>query len=433
MPTARFLFIMTALVLMMYGLASAQTRPARQRGGPELQRLQEAIAKLDLTDDQKQQVEALKDSIAETARGMAKEVKKLPPEERREKMREAMGDVREKFMSILTPEQKQKLPEAGRPGPRGGGGTPLIDRLKQTVDALDLTAEQKTQTDAIFKDAADQAKALRTEAGGDRAAMREKAGELGRETREKLAAVLTPEQKAKLKESMPAGRRGDGAGPGEAGPRKAGKGKGKGGADRGPATQPAASDSTPSDLTVAKAAAGSSPATPAATPLVAGSPAPAFTLTRLSGATVTNKSLAGKPLVLAFGSLTSPAFRDRVPQLEALKNRYRSRANLLIVYTREAHPAGEWQVKRNRDDKLDLPAPATFEERVALAKQLRERTNTTLDLAVDSMDDAVTHAYGNAPQGAAVVSAYGTLVGTQTFCDPSGLPRLIDAALKIKE
>jgi hypothetical protein len=143
--------------------------------------------------------------------------------------------------------------------------------------------------------------------------------------------------------------------------------------------------------------------------------------------------LAGKPLVIVFGSLSSPKFRDRVPQLEALRNRYRTRVNLLVVYTREAHPADGWPVKRNRDDKLEVRSPTTDDERVALARQLIDRTKMTLDLAVDTIDDATARAYGDTIEGAAVVSPYGTLIGTQTFCDPSGLPRLIDLALQRKD
>ena len=464
MPNYRFLLIAAVVMLGVAGLAEAQTtRPAGGARGepPGLQRMQERMNQLDLTDDQKVQFQAIKDEVAETIRGMAPQLKNLSPDERREKMKSALGDVREKMMSILTPEQKKKLREAGPlaqqvPGgattaPSGGPGqdTPMINRMRQAVVALGLTPEQKTQVDTIFDDASKQAIELRKEAAGgakgDRKDLREKVQELTKTVREKLAAVLTPEQQAKLKETMPAGAGGRGAG--------LGGGRKRGDKADAPATQPTMgdantmNDSNTPNTTAAKAAAVSSQAKnaqPATKPVAAkvaakidgkiavGSPAPAFTATRLSGTEATNKSFTGKPLVLAFGSLTSPSFRDRLAKLEAVKKKYTGRANVVVVYTKEAHPADGWQVERNRDDKVEINAPTTMKDRIALAAKLKDMSKTSLDIVVDGMDDAMLNNFGGSVEGAVVLTPLGTVLGTQTFCDPSGLPRMIDDALKAK-
>lgn len=493
MPNYRFIFKAAAVMLCFAGLARAQsTRPAgafpdgafpdgARAEPPGLRRVQERMSQLGLTDDQKVQFQAIKDEIAETVRGMGPELKNLSPDERREKVKSALGDVREKMMSILTPEQKKKLREAGplaqpvpggvnagpatRPAVTAGPETPMIDRVRQAVIALGLTPEQKTQVDAIFEDASTQAAQIRKDAinggvNGDRKTLRDKVQDLTTATREKLAAVLTPEQRAKLKETAPAGPGGRGAGLGLGGRKRAGK-------TDAPATRPATGDANPMndggmdggranpknagsntpDTTAAKAAAVSSQAktaSPATQPVAAkvaanpavkiaiGSPAPAFVATRLSGTEATNKSFTGKPLVLAFGSLTSPSFRDRLAKLEAVKKRYTGRANVVVVYTKEAHPADGWQVERNRDDKIEINAPTTMKDRLALAAKLKDMSKTSLDIVVDGMDDATLAAFGGSVEGAVVLTPLGTVLGTQTFCDPSGLPRMIDDALKAK-
>ena len=180
MPNYRFLLTAGALMLCIAGLARAQTtRPAGPAAGPPmLQRMQERIDQLNLTDDQKVQFQALKDEVAETMRGMGPQLKDLSPEDRRSKMRAAMGDVREKMMSILTPEQKQKLRDGGPlaqqvPGQTpttrpGGQEAPMINRMRQAVLALGLTPDQTTKVNDIFDDAAKRAIELRQQAAEDK-------------------------------------------------------------------------------------------------------------------------------------------------------------------------------------------------------------------------------------------------------------------------
>jgi Spy/CpxP family protein refolding chaperone len=103
-------------------------------------------------------------------------------------------------------------PRRNRGGPGGPGGfgrmtpTQTVERTKEDVNSLDLKDDQKTKLDAIFKDAADQAKSLDTEIqslqGRERA---EKLMPFNRDLREKVAGVLTDEQKATLRKKM-AGR-----------------------------------------------------------------------------------------------------------------------------------------------------------------------------------------------------------------------------------
>ena len=102
-------------------------------------------------------------------------------------------------------------PRRGRGGPGGAGGpgrmspTQTLERSREEVTSLDLKDDQKTKLDAIFKDAAEKAKLLEAEVQSlqprDRA---EKVQPFNRDLREKVAGVLTDEQKQTLRKKMAA-------------------------------------------------------------------------------------------------------------------------------------------------------------------------------------------------------------------------------------
>lgn len=110
----------------------------------------------------------------------------------------------------------QEAPPAEKRGPGGPGGqgggrgrmTPE-QQVERLSEALALTAEQKTKIVAIYKD---QAAALQAIPQEER---REKGMEMMKATREKVRAVLTPEQMKKFDDMPPmGGGRGGPGGPG---------------------------------------------------------------------------------------------------------------------------------------------------------------------------------------------------------------------------
>jgi len=46
------------------------------------------------------------------------------------------------------------------------------------------------------------------------------------------------------------------------------------------------------------------------------------------------------------------------------------------------------------------------------------------------MDDAASNAYGGFPNATVIIGRDGSIVARQQWTDPSGLPRLIDAAVR---
>lgn len=115
------------------------------------------------------------------------------------------------LMGGWTPAVQAKAPTSQNAPARGHGE--LLAKFKAALAKLDLTADQQTKVDAILADAKAQLQALRTEAkNGDRTGLRDKVRTILRETHDKIAAVLTPEQKAKLRELMKESRQDSKAG-----------------------------------------------------------------------------------------------------------------------------------------------------------------------------------------------------------------------------
>jgi Spy/CpxP family protein refolding chaperone len=100
-------------------ILTPEQKDALQKAVPGLTMLRsagvplEVVADLKLTDDQKKQMQAI-------VVGIREDLKSLPAEERRAKMREKMTDARTKIEALLTPEQKEVL-QKHRQKTRGAG------------------------------------------------------------------------------------------------------------------------------------------------------------------------------------------------------------------------------------------------------------------------------------------------------------------------
>ncbi|HTE54039.1 MAG TPA: deiodinase-like protein [Kofleriaceae bacterium] len=198
----------------------------------------------------------------------------------------------------------------------------------------------------------------------------------------------------------------------------------------------------------------------ASTAPTVGQPAPAFELTSIGGERVSLAEAASRgPVVLVFASFTCPPSRMKLPRFEALAERWKGRASVYVVYSREAHPHAksserlngfadqvqardrdgdgtvtvaeygdlgprymldafdldhdgavrsyEFLAARRLDQFKDIDAPASYEQRVALARQLREDVPGTIPVLVDGIDDAVATGYGGLPNMAYLVGADG--------------------------
>lgn len=120
--------------------------------------------------------------------------------------------------------------ERGGPRERGGRMGNPEERVKWMTEKLSLTPEQQEKIKAIYAKNDEKFKAAREKGFQNLTEEDKKAlGEARKAQMEEVAAVLTPEQKEKMKELAPqGGRRGEGRGEGRPG------GEGKPGGDAKP-------------------------------------------------------------------------------------------------------------------------------------------------------------------------------------------------------
>lgn len=304
----------------------------------------------------------------------------------------------------------------GRPGP-------LVERFQQNLAKLQLSDDQQKRIDAVLADAKGQMEEVREGLmSGDEAA-REKVGGLMLDVRRQIGEILTSEQRETLRKMMSAPQRGQ---PGRR--RGAGDeimmgddmlgGEMREGVRQRPsrdARRPQGPTTTPVSGSGAKV----------------GTPAPAFELMKLDGKPIRPTTLQGRVGVIVFGSYSCPSFRQRAPELESLAKQFGSRVQFLIVYTKEAHPAGEWDVDRNKDAGISVEAHENLDARVAQANKAKDALKLSIPIAPDTMDDAVSAAFGAFPNGAVVLSRDGVIVARQQWVDPHGLETRIEQAMKI--
>jgi peroxiredoxin len=404
---------------------------------------------LNLSEDQKTKVEAALKTAGEEWKSLQGDLESMDPKDRRDKVRGLLEKLRTDVEASLNEEQVQALkkkmselrPGGQRPVGEGNGPAPrpgqLFERLRENFDKLGVSEDQKKKLDSIFADAKKQIEEIRDDLmNGDEAA-RQKMGEIMGDARKEIGEVLTQEQRDKLRELMPQPGQGGPGGPGGPDGQRARRPggpemKGEGGDEmmapegKGAGGKPQHPDRPRRRPPGDEAGGGGSSA-----PLTLGGKAPAFELTKLDGKPVQLSSLNGRVGVIVFGSYSSPTFRQHAAQLESLSKQYGSRASFLVVYTKEAHPAGQWDVDRNKEEGISVEAAKDAAARKAQAEKAKESLGLTIPIAPDSMDDTVATAYGAFPNGAIVLSRDGTVVARQQWLDPDGLERRIEQALKV--
>jgi len=459
-------------MLLTSALAIAQptTQPPRpgfggagaggNRGEMLLQRFKAATADLDLSEQQKTQISEILDKAKEQISAMLPELQNMDQQARQQKIRDFMMDLRQKIADVLTDEQKQKLQEKlqsmrggnarpGAPGQRGAGqpgagqpgagqpGAPraqmplriqqTLQRLQDSLDSLGLTGDQKTQVQSIVDDGKKQFAEMRdkVQAGTMKTdEMRTQAPQILAGMRDQLAGVLTTDQQEKLRDAIQSRFDRDN------------------GSTNMPNVTPTTKPSMKMDSMDEKPQAHHEDApAPAAKPQALapidtgpkiGQPAPEVSLEGLNGRPVQLSSFKGKPLVIEFGSYTSPSFRQRAAKMQELSKQYGLRANFLIVYTKEAHAQGEWEIDRNRDEGVKMARHADLTARKSAAKEARQTLKLTIPIAVDSMDDAAAKAFGAGENSAVVIGRDGKIAAKEMWCDPYRLRAALDEALTIK-
>src|SRR3984885_10973543 len=238
---------------------------------------------------------------------------------------------------------------------------------------------------------------LRAEMQTDGTQAREKFQTIMQDTRQQLRDVLTPQQREKLRSL----RQGSEPQPPQS-------------ASPPPATQPAPHTD----------------ASPPAASLRIGQRAPDFSLQKLDGQPVQLSSFKGKMLVRGFGSCFSPIVREHADAIEQLRREYLPRVNLMLIYTRENYPAGQWEVERNKQEDVLIPEHSDMNARIAAAREARDRLKLDVPIALDSMDNKTAGDYDGFSNAAVLIGRDGTVLFFQKWFEPYGLRQAIQDALK---
>ena len=197
-----------------------------------LERSRAVLNDLDLSADQKTKIDAIFKKAREDFDGMRTDLEGMQPRERMQQLQEFFKSVYQDVGAELTEVQRsemQKKLEQLRPNrerggfgggnssptsapsrehasnarpPAGNDGAARLERLRGTLESLDLTDDQKSKVKAMLDDIRDRAQSLREEARNGSQDAREKLRNLSGEVREKLVDILTPDQLVKLREMI---------------------------------------------------------------------------------------------------------------------------------------------------------------------------------------------------------------------------------------
>lgn len=140
-----------------------------------------------------------------------------------------------------------------------------------------------------------------------------------------------------------------------------------------------------------------------------GQQAPWFKLRKAQGqGSIELSSLIGdKPVVLVFGNFTCGPFRSFYPAVDRLYEKYKDRANFLMVYVREAHPSDGWKMESNTKVGVEVAQPQTFEQRSQVANAFCTKLNPNIPVVIDELSDPVGHAYSGMPARLYVIDRQG--------------------------
>jgi Spy/CpxP family protein refolding chaperone len=329
--------------------------------------------------------------------------------------------------------QPNQKPEARQPdGEQRRGQRPAgryLEMLQAELQKLDLSEEQQTQVKTLVAELRIDLKSIMQQNKGDREATRQAARERMSRFRASIQETLTADQAEQLKESMKQLRqdrpqRRDRANRPEQGSRPSMERGRRGGF--GPTTQPRV-DREPGRFEsrlADRADGGRIEALSLDLPLLT----PTGRETTLASGLAENR-----PTVLVLGSYSAPSFRERMKDLPWLLDTLRDdgsrNADVLVVYTKERHPADGWTNPRNEEEGVAIPAHASADDRVAAANQVREALGDRSGLTVllDSMDDTLhARVAGDRPgDHVLILRPDGTVAARQRWFDPTAIPELV--------
>lgn len=146
---------------------------------------------------------------------------------------------------------------------------------------------------------------------------------------------------------------------------------------------------------------------------ISGEPAIDFRAHSLDGREVFLSDFKGQILVLETGSFTCPHYVGNVAPMRELALDF-PEALFLLLYVREAHPGNKIGAHRSLDDKLSL------------ARRLREEEEENRMVLVDDLDGTAHLAYGGLPNMTYVINEEGRIVHRSEWANATSVRRVLE-------
>lgn len=194
--------IVLVAVVTALALSAAFAAPAgkAKNTGVGIDTFKQIAKELNLTDAQKTQIKA----IMKEHRAEAQKINQssMTADEKKAALLKLRKGTQEKVVGVLTPEQKAQLDKirASRKEKR--------DELGECLKSLDLTADQKTQIQTIRTDTHAKVKAVQVDTTLTPQQKIQQILQIRKDSRQKMLALLTPEQREKLNECLKASKAG---------------------------------------------------------------------------------------------------------------------------------------------------------------------------------------------------------------------------------
>jgi hypothetical protein len=96
-------------------------------------------------------------------------------------------------------------------------------------------------------------------------------------------------------------------------------------------------------------------------------------------------------------------------RLNELYAKYKDQVQFYLVYIREAHPHGGWQVPNNLIEDIIFTEPETDDERTEVASACQISLDLHMPMLVDSIDNNVDEKYVGLPMRLFLVDAEGKI------------------------
>jgi len=187
--------------MMLAGGAFAQRGFGRGGGGggANMLRTPEVQAELKLTDDQKTKVTDLLAKLREQRQGQGQNFQDLSPEERQKMMADRRAAEDKQLADVLNADQMKRYHQLVL---QQQGMTAVLD--KPVADQLKLTDDQKTKIQAVVDEQRAAMRDMFQNGGGsqDREAMMKKMQDMRKQSDEKIASLLTDDQKSQWKDMI---------------------------------------------------------------------------------------------------------------------------------------------------------------------------------------------------------------------------------------